>query len=92
MSEEQIKKELKEEEYNKRMRIMNEKTLKRQYKKVLKELRKCQKATDFAVVIRDGVIYADEYSINKKYKGYINFYRNKKLIAQIFYTSIYECF
>ena len=38
------------------MRIINEKTLKRQYKKVLKELTKCQKALDFAVAIRDGVI------------------------------------
>jgi len=81
-----------EEEYNKRMRIMNEKTLKRQYKKVLKELKNCQKASEFAVAIRDGIIYVDDYSINEKYKGYINFYYNKKLIAQIFYTSIYECF
>jgi len=66
----------------------NEKVNIKTYNDIKEKLAECDKVTDcFIISTECGYIYANSYKIDGLY---INFYRNGKIVARIFWTFIQE--
>jgi len=58
------------------------------YNDIKERLTECDKVTDcFIIGIQSGYIFANSYKIDGQF---INFYKNGKIIARIFWTFIQE--
>ena len=68
--------------------VKNEKPSIKTYNDIKEKLNECDKVMDcFVISIESGYIYANAYKIDGLY---VNFYRNGKIIARIFWTFIQE--
>ena len=66
----------------------NEQSKMKTYNDIKEKLSQCDKVTDcFIIGVDSGYIYANSYKIDNLY---INFYRNGKIVARIFWTFINE--